>query len=290
MNEIRFGKRCGFKRGVKLAAPVCGCLLAALLLVAPMARAQDEDVLTPEKSAAKAKQLIQQSIQALGGQTYLSVRDVTLIGRVGLFGHNGELTGYDRVFDYTLEPDKERTEYSKKRNIIDVFNGHQGWTLDKGGVSEATSDAVADFENGLKRDINNLFRYRLNEQGLTFRYAGTDVVDLRESDWIEVADQEARTIRFALDRNSHLPLRAIFITRDPATHDRSEEVEYFSNYQPVQGILTPFQDTRIRNGQKVYQAFWDECKYNTGLNPSLFTRESLEERWGQVGSKKQKKK
>ncbi len=265
-------------------------LLAAALFVAPAARAQGEDVLTPERSAAKAGQLIQQAIQALGGQAYLTVRDQTCTGRVGFFGHSGDLTGYDKIYDFILQPDKERTEYSKKRNIIDVYDGNRGWTLDKGGVTDASPDAVAEFQNGLKRDINYLFRYRLNQPGMIFRYAGPDVVDLKEADWVEVGDVDARTIRIALDRSTRTPIRAVFITRDPVTRERNEEVEYFSNYQPVQGILTPFQDTRIRNGQKVYQAFYDECKYNTGLAASLFTRASLEERWTHVGKKEKKKK
>ena len=55
---------------------------------------------------------------------------------------------------------------------------------------------------------------------------------------------------------------------------------------------TPFQITRERNSRKVYQVFFDECKYNTNPPDSLFTKESLDARWAQVGKsyiKKQEK-
>ena len=50
--------------------------------------------------------------------------------------------------------------------------------------------------------------------------------------------------------------------------------------------MTPFQITRDRNNIKVYQAFFDKCDYNTNLSDSLFTKESLDERWQKVGKKK----
>ncbi|HEV2386724.1 MAG TPA: hypothetical protein VGS20_05655 [Candidatus Acidoferrales bacterium] len=258
--------------------------LAAVLVLGLAVGAQEP--LTPAASAAKAKQLIQQTIQALGGQAYLGARDQTCEGRVAFFGHHNDVNDYELVRDFNIFPDKERTEYSEKGNIIDLYNGNQGWTLDRSGVSAMPASAVADFQGGLKRDINQLFRFRMNEPGLEFSYGGPDVVDLNEVDWVEIDDAEQRTTRIAISRISHLPVRAVYISRDPVTHERTEETEYFSNYQPVQGIETAFQDTRARDNQKTYQLWIRDCRYNTGLSPEYFTRESLEQRWAKVGGKK----
>jgi hypothetical protein len=40
---------------------------------------------------------------------------------------------------------------------------------------------------------------------------------------------------------------------------------------------------------KVYQVFFDSCQYNTGLPASLFTRESLDDRWQKTGKKERDK-
>jgi hypothetical protein len=274
---------------MRLAKRLCGAALV-LLAATVLAPAQTTTVLTPQKSAQRARQLIQEAIQALGGQGYLNVRDQTCVAQVSFFGHSGALDNYEKIYDYSIEPDKERIEYSSKRNIIDVFNGKHGWTLDHGGVSDASPEALADYQAGLHRDINYLFRHRLNEPGLIFRYAGPDVVDLKQVQWVEIVDEQDQTTRIALDLFSHLPIRAVYITRDPVTRERNEEVEYFSNYQPVQGVETPFQDTRVRNGQKTFQAFIAHCSYNTGLEPSLFTKEALEQRWAKLGGKKTEEK
>lgn len=252
-------------------------------------RAQDDEVLSPEASAAKAKRLVQQSIQALGGAAYLGVRDVYAVGRFAQFGHSGDLTGYEIFYDYVKMPDKERTEISKKRNIIEVYSGDHGWVLDKAGVEEQPADALAAHVSDAKKDIDYVFRYRLNEPGMIFRYAGPDLVDLKESDWVELTDSDGHVMRFALERATHLPLRAVYIYRDPATRERTQEVDYYSNYQPVQGVQTPFQITGERNGQKFSQIFLDECKYNTNLADELFTRDSLEKRWAQLSKGKKKK-
>lgn len=266
-----------------------GALSLALLAVSPPARAQNPDVLMPEQSAAKAKELLQQAIQALGGPAYLGVRDSSCTGRLSLFGHSGDLTGYETFRDYWKLPDKNRTEYAKKGSIIDVYNGNQGWTLDKGGVQEESAAAIDDFQEQIKKDIDNLLRFRLKEEGMIFRYGGSDVVDLKQVEWVEIVDRDRRTFRIALDHSTHLPIRATVTTRNPTTRERAEEVNYYSNYHPERGVQTPFQVTRERNGLKVYQVFFYGCEYNTGLADELFTRASLEKRWSEVAKKGKKK-
>ena len=97
---------------------------------------QNPDIMLPEQNVAKARQTLDQLIDALGGPAFLEVRERECDGRRAQFGHNGELTGFVDFKDYWRYPDKHRIDYSKKRNVIDVFSGDQGWTMDRGGVSE----------------------------------------------------------------------------------------------------------------------------------------------------------
>ncbi|MGA8072019.1 MAG: hypothetical protein WB995_01005 [Candidatus Acidiferrales bacterium] len=276
---------------LKIHAAMVALTLAGLsLLSVPLARAQEQtEVLMPEQSAAKAKELIQKAVQALGGSEYLGVRDATCSGRISSFGHSGDLMGYEKFIDYSKLPDKDRSENLPKRNIIEIKNGDKGWVLDRGGVSEADEVSIAEFQEDIKTDIDHVLRDRWKESGTILRYLGPDVVDLKEADWIEFVDNENRSIRIAFAKATHLPLRKVLVTRDPGTRMRSETIEYYSNYHPIGGVIQPFQVTRERNGQKIYQAFIEECKFNTNPSDSLFTKESLEERWAQVGKKEIKK-
>ena len=240
-------------------------------------------MLMPEQSAAKAKQLIQQAIDALGGSAYLNIRDMTCSGRASQFGHSGELDGFETFINYVEPPTMDRTENLPKRNIINVYNGDKGWTLDRGGVAEAPITDLARFQDNVRKDMFNILKNRIHEDGMIFRYAGLDIVDLHEVDWVEMVDADDRTIRIAFARENHLPLRKVVQTRDPKTRNMTEEIELFSNYHPISGIQTPFQIERDRNGMKIYQIFFDKCDYNTGLPASLFTKESLDERWEKIG-------
>ena len=205
-------------------------LLATIMALSPSARAQASEALLPEQSAAKAKALIQQSITALGGPAYLGLRDYSCNGRLATFGSQGDLNGYTRFLDLWILPDKNRTEYGKKQNIIDVLTATGGWTLDRGGVTDTPISKVEDFQRQLKEDLDILLRSRLKEDGIVFRYSGRDVVDLKQIEWVEIVDSERRTFRIALDVITHLPLRSVVTTRDPGTRERSFSLTIYSNY------------------------------------------------------------
>lgn len=271
---------------------VAAVVMFAFFAVVSGSSAQESNVMMPAQSAAKAKEILQQAIEGLGGTAYLNVRDSTCSGRLSQFGHSGELSNFGHIIDYTIPtpPFRDRTENLPKRNIIEVRNGDKGWDLDRGGVTEARTSDLARFQDEMKTDIDNILRHRIHEPDMVFRYDGADVVDLHESEWVELVDSENRTIRIAIADSSHLPIRMVVDTRNANTRMRTEEIEYFSNYHPVQGIQTALQITRDRNGIKVFQAFLDKCEYNTNLSDSLFTKESLDERWAKVGKKPKDKK
>ena len=258
-------------------------LACACLAISPRALAQDE-VLMPEQSAAKAKQFLQQAIDALGGPAYLNVHDVTCTGRMSQFDHSGELSGFDNFIDYAQPPDKDRTENLPKRNIIYVFNGDKGWDLDRGGVSEAPSR-----HGHLSGRHQEGYR---QHSAPSHSRAGHDFPLWRPR---RRGLPGSRLGRISGQRQSHLPhrhcpqhapaRRKVVDTRDANTRMRTEEIEYYSNYHPIDGIQTPFQITRERNGIKIYQVFFDKFEYNTGVADALFTKESLDERWEKVGKK-----
>jgi hypothetical protein len=189
---------------------------------------------------------------------------------------------------YWRYPDKNRTDYAKKGVIINLYNGDHGWTLDRGGVTELPAGEVADFQEQAKRDINNLLRVRLKEPGMVIRFGGTDIVDLKTVDWVEIVDSEQRNFRLAVDRSSHLLVRSIVTIQDETRQDRSVLTNIYTNYQLMEGAYTPLQITSDRDGRRVSQVFFTFCKYNAGLPDDFFTKAALDKRFSEVGSKKYK--
>ena len=256
----------------------------------PRAMAQDSGFLTPDQSEAKARQIMNQAIDALGGSAYLNVHDVTCTGHMGQFQHSGALSGYGQFIDYSEPPTKERTENLPQRNEIDVFNGDKGWNMDRGGVSEEPESQLIKFQDDQAKDIDNILRHRIHEKDMVIRYDGHDIVDLKEADWVQLVDAQDRTFRIAFDSATHLPLRKTLETRDPKYRTTTQEAEIYSDYHVLDGVNTPLQISRQRNGEAVYQVFFDQCSYNKGLDESLFTRESLDQRFAKIGKKQKPEK
>jgi hypothetical protein len=259
--------------------------LAALLACAFVLRAQNPDTMMPEKSAAKAKELMQQMIDAMGGTSYLNVSDLDATGRFSAFGSNGDVVGYTVARDVWKYPDKHRTDYSGRGNIVDLYAGDKGWSLDHDGVHVQPEDAIKAFKEALQKNFDYILRVRLQDNTLALRYGGTGLIDMKQAEWVVLGDRDVRTIRIAIDRFNHLPLRMVIQFRDPETRDRMEESTLYSNWHMVNGVNVPYQIMRERNGRHVYQLFRSECRINTGVGDDFFSREALEERWKKVGRK-----
>jgi hypothetical protein len=267
-------------------AVVAGLLMVLCL---PLARAQNANELMPDASAAKAKATLQQAIEGLGGAAYVNLHNSDCTGRYAQFQHSGEIGGYIQMREYREMPDKLRAEYDPKTIIVDLYAGDKGWTLDRGGVSDVPAADMAEYQEQFKISMGNVLRNRMNDSTLFFRYGGSDVVDLKEADWVEIGDREGHTLRIAVGRSDHLPIRTVLQQRDPKTGDKTERSTYFTSYHVIDGIQTPFRESRFVNGRQVYQAFWEKCEYNVDLPPDFFTRASLEQRFSQEHGKNKKK-
>ena len=279
-------------------AMVCTALVLGLACSCgrPAAAGPAQEML-PDQSAAKARQLLRQIIAALGGQAYLNVRDTQCDGRAAQFGTAETLTGFTYFRDSWLLPDKDRTEYFTKGEhtvlgflmgaddllithggaMITIFSGEGGWTLDKSGVSDEPEDLVKNFNEQVKSSMNNVLRKRMNEPGVEVQYAGTDLIDMKEAEWVEFTDREHREMRLGVDRFTHLPSRWIVTTHNPDTRERTELVTSYTQYMTLDGVKTPLSIELSRNDRKVSQTFLMVCKYNSDLAPDLFTRSDLEQ-------------
>jgi hypothetical protein len=287
---------------------IAGLLAGAAF--ASRAAAQNPDSMMPEQSAAKAKQILSDLKNALGGAGYTEAVEGECQGTRAQFGHNGAVMGYVNFTEARRYPDKERLEYAAKSHnlksiintvigvegldwshggvIIVVYNGDHGWTLDRGGITELAVTSLTDFQEQVKTNINNVLRVRLKEPGWFYRFAGSDTVDLKEVDWVELIDSEGRKFRLAVDHNTRLLVRSEVITKNEETQEMDEEVSIYTNYQLKNAVWTPMQITKDHNGRRASQFFYDTCSYNPGFPSDYFDRSSLQKKSADAGAKKNK--
>jgi len=286
-------------------------LVGAVLLLALKAPAQSPDSMMPEASAAKAKLILSDLINARGAAGYLDAKEGECSGTRAIFGHNEAVNGYIAFTDSRQYPDKQRIEYAAKSHnlkgilntvlgvegldwshggiVIALYNGDQGWTLDRSGITELPVTSTAEFQEQTKRNIDNLLRLRLkNEKGWLYRFGGSDTVDLKEVDWVELTDPEGRQFRLAVDHNTRLLVRSVVTTENEETRERDDDVTVYTNYQLKDTVWTPMQVSKDHNGRRAAQFFFTSCRYNPGFPSDFFDKSSLSKKTSEAGVKKSK--
>src|SRR5579871_5290876 len=103
--------------------------LAVPILITVLASAQTSTAPAPPSASAsqdvnarKARQILDQMIQALGGQAYLSIQDMSQEGR-GYSFYQGKPNSLGTLFWLFWKfPDKQRVELTKQRDVVTINN------------------------------------------------------------------------------------------------------------------------------------------------------------------------
>jgi hypothetical protein len=206
-------------------------------------------------------------IEALGGPTFLDVKEIHTSGRFFSFS-KGELSGSDHFEDYIKMPDMERTEFGTTRNKeININRGSQGWKIV--GKKEAEPQPVKqteEFVANFKTSFDYVIRYVLQSPQTTIQNLPGELVDFKRADVVEIRDSMKSLIRFYVDRATHLPIK-MQVRRANQT---AVNEELYSNWHKFQGVMTPLLVSRSTNGVKTMEIHADMAAYNPGLPDTLF--------------------
>ena len=245
------------------------------LLASPTAQQNAPGQGAPEdENARHAHQLVNQMIDALGGQAYMTMQDYEYEGRSYGFSHGQPASVGTPVWRFWKWPDKERAELTKQRDVVEIFNGDAGWEVTYKGAGFQPPAQLAEYKLNREYSLANILRVWLKSPQVAFFYAGTAMAEQRMADHITIYDGEKAADLF-LDTGTHLPIKKSFKHRDPQYHDQDVEEEVWGNYQVVQGINTPRDYLRRHNGDTVVQRFIAKIKYNQGLSDSLFVPKKM---------------
>jgi hypothetical protein len=280
-----------------------GLLLAAPAMLIAAAFQQNPETMDLDQNKAKARQLLKQSVDALGGPLYRDQKQSDCQGRIAQFDRDGGTLGYSIIRTSWQFPDKNRTDYIVKNTkggifavlwgnlpvhggeFIQLMDGDKGWTMDRSGVNDADATAISEFQAALQRSVRNLLLHRPDEEGVFLHYAGIGVSDMREVEWVDFSDDQDRTVRVAIDRLTHLPTRTIATTPNEEEHEKDEDVTIYSNYHENEGIQTPMQISREHNGRRIHQIFFDSCTNAPSLPSDFFSEQSLQKKFKDTGGK-----
>ncbi|HOK45821.1 MAG TPA: hypothetical protein PLA43_13990 [Bryobacteraceae bacterium] len=229
------------------------------------------------------KRAIDEALAALGGDRFLSMQDRVETGRAYSF-YREELSGLSIATIYTrylkrAEPPEpgqllisERQSFGKEERYGAVlFADGKGHEITFRGARPVPQDTLDRFRDSTLHNIFYILRQRLDEPGLIIEHQGTDFVDNMPVEIVSITDADNRTVTVYLNRSTHLPVRQLYVRRDPKTRERFEEVTIYSKYRDVGGIQWPYDVQRLRNGRKIFEMYADSVEVNKGLPDELFT-------------------
>ena len=223
-----------------------------------------------QENARKARNLLDQAIQALGGQAYLSIQDISQEGRTYSFFH-GEPNSLGLLFwRFYKFPDKDRIELTKKRDVTYVYTGDQGFEITFKGTHLQDPKDLADYLRRREYSLDWVLRKWLAEPGVALFYEGPTVAEQKSVEQVTIMNARNQGVTLLLDASTRLPVKKSFSWRDPTDKERNVEGEIYDGYRLVQGVMTPFSITRMYNGEMSNQRFLNSVIYNKGLEDSMF--------------------
>jgi hypothetical protein len=230
-------------------------LIGAVVLLCTPASAQTD----------KATTIINDMITALGGKTFLEVREIRSSGKI--FGFkNDTMAGSDVFVDYVKFPDKRRTEYGTYRiKPAEIINGETGWNIDLPKIEAKPPAEAKSLQAGFKTGFQYVARFILNRPGLVLQHVGTELITFRTNDVLEFRDSD-NLLRLFVDQQSHLPTK-MEVRRSGETFLREEQ---YANWHDFQGIQTPLFIIRLKDGEREREIRFDNVSYNPGMADSLF--------------------
>ncbi len=218
----------------------------------------------------KARELIKQAIHALGDEAYLNVQDMQQQGRAYSFYH-GEANGVGTLFwRFWKWPDKDRVELTKQRDVIYIENGDKGYETTFKGTRPQEDKDMVEYLRQREFSLDYVLRRWFKEPDVALFYEGQTIADNHQVERVTVMNKQNQAVTLDLDMQTHLPIKKTFVWREPDTRYRNEETEVYGNYHRVQGINTPYDVVRERNGEMTRQRFLSGVTYNTGIADSLF--------------------
>ncbi len=239
--------------------------------------------LSAETKQERGQRVVQAALQALGGPSFMAMKDRVESGRAYSF-YREQLAGLDRATIYTrylTRPDpppppgrlfvRERQAFGKDQDVSVLFDEEKSFQITFRGARPTPPERYERYRESTLRNFFYILRQRMGEPGLVIESQGTDVLDNQPVEIVDIIDDANQTVTVYFHFSTKLPIRQRFYRRDPKTKVRSEEVSHFSKYREAGGVQWPMVVQRYRDGEKIFEIYSDSVTVNQGLTDELFT-------------------
>jgi hypothetical protein len=235
-----------------------------------------------QSTEERGKKVLDDAVAALGGQKFLTMADRLESGRAYSF-YRERLSGLSIAKIYTRYVTvpagksgeelgvRERQAFGKNEDSAVLFLENGGWEITFRGAKELPKDRLDRYRDTTLRNIFYLLRQRLQEPGMIFESRGSDVWENQPVNVVDITDSQDRVVTVYFNQGTKLPVMQRYSWRDPQTKERNDEETRFARFREITGVQWPYQITRERNGEKIYQMFAESVAINQDLTDNQFS-------------------
>lgn len=259
---------------------------AALLLIFSVgaARAQDAESAKPSASPAtsgakptedeKALAVLARAVEAMGGRAYADVKSTTSSGYYTPFqGGVGALP--IKFQDYTVFPDRARTEFSGAGNkSVQVNVRESGWLADlkTKKITDVTSQGADDFRLLLRTSLDSALRGWWRAEGASLAYAGRREAGLaRRNEAVRLKYPDGFEVEFEFDAKEGLPSKVKY-KKQNEEGEQVEEEDRYAQFQTIGSVRAPFIIDHYRAGVQSSRVNYEKVDFNLPVPDALFAK------------------
>jgi len=282
--------------GVGMKQATLSITLGLLITATPFLKAQARDIPSAgpthpadQTQEQRGRKLLDQMLEALGGDAWLNRRNFRVVGHLGRFfqgAPNGIVIDFTatRQFASGDRPEAQRIGFitdksmilpGKKIDIVQIWINNTGHEVTYKGNITLPKDQIDDYYRRQAHSIESIYRVWLKSPGVVVIDEGSTMVERRLTERVTILSDNNDGVTLDIDAQTHLPRRRTFEWRNITFKDRDEDAEGDDDYHTIQGLPTAFTITRYHNGDMASQTFYTKVEYDVDLSPDTFNPDIL---------------
>lgn len=222
----------------------------------------------------KALAILARAVEALGGRAHADVKSITSSGYYTPF-QNGVGVLPIKFQDYTVFPDRERTEFSGAGNkSVQVNVGDGGWLADLKSkkMTGVTPQGAEDFRMLLRTSLDSVLRGWWRAEGASLSYAGRREAGLaRRNEAVRLKYPDGFEVEFEFDAKEGLPSKVKY-KKQNAEGEQVEEEDRYAQFQTIGSVRTPFIIDHYRAGVQSSRVNYEKVDFNLPVPETLFEK------------------
>jgi len=242
-----------------------------------------------ETQEQHGKRLLDEMLQALGGDAWLNKQTSVIQGQTAHFFRGAPTGGVVQFVQYkryatSAAPEATRVEFlsdrgvilpGKKRDVIHLWADNQGYEITFKGETPLPEKQVAEYYRRQAHSLEAIMHTWVHQPGVVILFDGSDTRDRRPVDKVSILSTNNDSVTIEIEQDTHFPLQRGFQSRNEQFKDYDLDEEVYGDWRMYQGVATPMNVTEYHDGDMAAQTFYTKVKFNDPLSPDLFEKDKV---------------